>query len=84
MLVGIKLNGGMGEIVDPGSYAVLGIASLGAGLFAALVLWSAEFRNLVTSEKRRDRYEPRAFVTVLIVGALMGSISLWFALVLPS
>lgn len=76
----MRLNGDSGQFVDRRAYAVVAVATFGAAAFCALILWSSSFRNLVTSEHRRDRYEPGPHVTVLVAAALLGLSALGFAL----
>jgi hypothetical protein len=79
-LLAMRLNGWRNRFEDPGSLAIVALACLALATFSGLVLWSTSFRNLVTSDGRRHLYEPAPFVLLLVLGSLLGVLSVLTAL----
>lgn len=72
-LLAIYLNGGMGQYEDPRSFAVLAVTCGATSLLSFAIAGDPRFRNLVTAPKRRERYDPSAFV---ILGCVAGVLAM--------
>jgi len=79
-LAAMRLNGWDNRFEDPRSLAIVGLSSFALAIFAALVLWSPSFRNLVTSARRRQFYDPSPFVLILIVSSFLGAAAVYTGL----
>lgn len=77
MLAAMRLNGWRSRFEDPRSIAVVGLACFAMATFAALVVWSPSFRNLVTSARRRQYYEPSPFALIFVVSSLAGAAAVY-------
>ena len=80
MLAAMRLSGWGNRFEDPRSIAIVGVACFAMATFAALVIWSSSFRNLVTSARRRQYYDPSPVVLILVVSSLSGAAAVYTGL----